>query len=39
MLDFNKSLMFLHKKADLPTFEGVCPTLNRLTKSNKKSKW
>ena len=25
MFNFNKSLMFLHKKADLPTFEGVCP--------------
>ena len=32
MFDFNKSLMFLHKKADLPTYKGVCPALNRLTK-------
>ena len=29
MFDFNKSLMFLHKKADLPTYEGVCWALNR----------
>ena len=28
MFDFNKSLMFLHKKADLPTYEGVCWALN-----------
>ena len=29
MFDFNKSLMFLHKKADLPTYESVCWALNR----------